>query len=94
MISDQHKTKAELIAELAQLRRLAVQTKKLRQNLKDLKADFKALETRCDEQTRTLRQECTLRDQTEAALRLAEVIIAQSPAVLFRRLAGKRPTLV
>jgi len=94
MIGDQRKTKAELIAELARLRRQSVQAKKLRQDLKDLKAEFKALETRCDAQTRTLRQECTLRDQTEEALRLAEVIIAQSPAVLFRRLAGKKPTLV
>jgi hypothetical protein len=31
---------------------------------------------------------------TEEALRLAEVIIAQSPVVLFRRKAGKKPTLV
>jgi sigma-B regulation protein RsbU (phosphoserine phosphatase) len=94
MTIDQRKTKSELIAELARVRRQAVQAKKLKQNLKDLKAEFGALETRCDEQTRTLRQECNLRDQTEEALRLAEVIIAQSPAVLFRRLAGERPTLV
>jgi sigma-B regulation protein RsbU (phosphoserine phosphatase) len=94
MAADQRKTKAELITELAKLRRKAVQTKKLKQNLKDLRADFGALQTRCDDQTRILRQECTLRDQTEEALRLAEVIIAQSPVVLFRRLAGKKPTLV
>ena len=68
--------------------------KKLNQNLKYLQADYRALEARCDEQTRTLRQECTLRDQTEEALRLAEVIIAQSPVVLFRRMAGKKPTPV
>ena len=94
MAADQRKTKSELIAELARVRRQAVQAKKLKQNMKDLKAEFGALETRCDEQTQALRQECSLRDQTEEALRLAEVIIAQSPAVLFRRLAGERPTLV
>jgi sigma-B regulation protein RsbU (phosphoserine phosphatase) len=88
------KTKSELTAELAKLRRQADRAKKLSQNLKDLRADYRDLEARCDEQARTLRQECTLRDQTEEALRLAEVIIAQSPAVLFRRLAGKKPTLV
>jgi sigma-B regulation protein RsbU (phosphoserine phosphatase) len=88
------KTKSELTAELAKLRRQTDRAKKLNQNLKNLRADYRALETRCDEQTRTLRQECTLRDQTEEALRLAEVIIAQSPAVLFRRRAGKKPTLV
>ena len=94
MATNLRKTKSDLIAELAQLRRQALQAKKLRQNVKDLKAGFKALETRCDAQTRTLSQECTLRDQTEEALRLAEMIIAQSPVVLFRRRAGKRPTLV
>jgi len=94
MAADQRKTKSELIAELAKIRRLADRAKKLNQNLKNLRSDYRALEARCDEQARTLRQECTLRDQTEEALRLAEVIIAQSPAVLFRRLAGKKPTLV
>lgn len=94
MNADQRKTKSELIAELAKLRRQADRAKKLNQNLKDLRVDYRALETRCDEQTQTLRQECTLRDQTEEALRLAEVIISQSPAVLFRRRAGKKPTLV
>jgi len=94
MATNLRKTKSDLIAELAQLRRQAVQGKKLRQNFKDLKAEFKALETRCDAQTRTLSLECTLRDQTEEALRLAEMIIAQSPVVLFRRLAGEKPTLV
>jgi sigma-B regulation protein RsbU (phosphoserine phosphatase) len=94
MAADQRKTKSELIAELVKIRRQADRAKKLNQNLKDLRSDYRALEARCDEQARTLRQECTLRDQTEEALRLAEVIIAQSPAVLFRRLAGKKPTLV
>jgi sigma-B regulation protein RsbU (phosphoserine phosphatase) len=94
MTPDRRKTKAELTAELSKLRRQAIQAKKLRQNLKDLKAGFKALERRCEAQTRTLRQECILRDQTEEALRLDEMIIAQSPVVLFRRRAGARPTLV
>jgi sigma-B regulation protein RsbU (phosphoserine phosphatase) len=94
MAPDQRKTKSELIADLAKLRRQADRAKKLNQNLKNLRADYRALETRCDEQTQTLRTECTLRDQTEEALHLAEVIIAQSPTVLFRRRAGKKPTLV
>lgn len=94
MAAAQRNTKSELIVELAKQRRQADRAKKLNQNLKDLQADYRALEARCDEQTRTLRQECTLRDQTEEALRLAEVIIAQSPVVLFRRMAGKKPTPV
>jgi sigma-B regulation protein RsbU (phosphoserine phosphatase) len=94
MATDQRKTKSELIADLARLRRQTAQAKKLRQNLKDLQTVFGELQARCEEQNRTLRQECTLRDQTEEALRLAEVIIAQSPVVLFRRRAGKKPTPV
>jgi phosphoserine phosphatase RsbU/P len=94
MTSDHRKTKAELLAELAKLRRQAAQVKKLRKNLKNCKSAFSALEARCDEQAQAMRRECTLRDQTEEALLLAEMIIAQSPAVLFRRRAGKKPTLV
>jgi sigma-B regulation protein RsbU (phosphoserine phosphatase) len=94
MTTDQRKTKSELIVELARLRRQAGQAKKLKQRLKGLQAECSGLQTRCDEQTRALRQECTLRDQTEEALRLAEVIIARSPVVLFRRLAGDQPTLL
>jgi len=94
MTTDQRKTKSELIAELNRLRRQAGQTKKFKQKLKGLQAECRGLQRRCDEQTRTLRQECTLRDQTEEALRLAEMIIARSPVVLFRRLAGDQPSLV
>jgi sigma-B regulation protein RsbU (phosphoserine phosphatase) len=94
MVTGQHKTKSELIAELAKLRRQTNRAKKLNQNLKNLQADYRALQARCEEQTQALRQECTLRDQTEEALHLAEVILAQSPVVLFRRRAGKRPTPV
>ena len=94
MTTDQGKTKSELIAELARVRRQADQAKKLKQQLKGLQAECGGLQRRCDEQTRALRQECTLRDQTEEALRLAEMIIARSPVVLFRRLAGDHPTLV
>ncbi len=94
MATDPRKTKSELIAELARLRRQANQAKKLKQNLKNLQTEYDALQARCDDQERTLRRECTLRDQTEEALRLDEMIIAQSPVVLFRRRAGKKPTLV
>jgi phosphoserine phosphatase RsbU/P len=94
MTTDLRKTKSELIAELSELRRQADRAKKLKQHLKDLQAEYDALLARCDDQERTLSQECSLRDQTEEALRLAEMIIAQSPVVLFRRRAGKRPALV
>jgi sigma-B regulation protein RsbU (phosphoserine phosphatase) len=94
MATDQRKTKSELIAELARLRRQAGRAKNLQQQLKALQAECSGLERRCDDQTRALRRECTLRDQTEEALRVAEMIIARSPVVLFRRLAGEQSTLV
>ena len=94
MSSDERKTKAELIEALARLRRQAGQAKKLRQQLKELRIDCSGLQARCDEQTRALTDECRLRDATEEALHLAEMIIAQSPVVLFRRKAGKKPTPV
>ncbi|HVO84226.1 MAG TPA: SpoIIE family protein phosphatase [Syntrophobacteria bacterium] len=83
-----------MIAELARLRRQAGRAKKLKQRLKDLQAECSGLQMRGDEQTRALRQECIVRDKTEEALRLAEMIIARSPVVLFRRLAGEQPNLV
>jgi len=55
--------------------------------LKDLRASF-------EERTRALERECLDRDQTEEALRMADVIIDNSPAILFRRLAGDEPRLV
>ena len=39
-------------------------------------------------------EECNCRDNTDEALRMAEVIVDRSPAVLFRRKADDRPTLV
>jgi len=50
------------------------------EELKDLKARF-------EERTLALERECLDRDQTEEALRMAEVIIDNSPAILFRRVA-------
>jgi sigma-B regulation protein RsbU (phosphoserine phosphatase) len=52
----------------------------LLKELKDLKARF-------EERTLALEQECLDRDQTEEALRMANVIIDNSPAILFRRVA-------
>ena len=94
MSSDSRKTRSELIAEMTRLRRRAAQAQKLRQDVKGLKSALDELRTQSAAQARALTVECGLRDQTEEALRLAEVIIAQSPAVLFRRRAGKKIDLV
>jgi len=60
----------------------------------ELIAELSELRGRCDRRTRALEKECLDRDQAEEALRMAEVIIDNSPAILFRRLAGDKPQLV
>jgi len=94
MSVEPRKTKAGLIEELSRLRRQADRARTLRRQLKALRAECSELQAQCTEQNRTLAVECRLRDQTDEALRLAEMIIAHSPVVLFRRRAGKKPTLV
>ena len=45
------------------------------------------------EHTNSFEKECKLHDRAEEELRLAQVIIDNSPVVLFRRLAGEpRPS--
>jgi sigma-B regulation protein RsbU (phosphoserine phosphatase) len=53
----------------------------------DLKRRYEALTQRFD-------SECLQRDQTAVELSMAQVIIDESPAILFRRLAGDDPKLV
>lgn len=60
----------------------------------ELIKELKDLRARFEERTRALERECLDRDQTEETLRMAEVIIDNSPAILFRRIAGDKPRLV
>ncbi|MEJ2285920.1 MAG: SpoIIE family protein phosphatase [Desulfobacterales bacterium] len=60
----------------------------------ELVEELKELRDRFEARTRALEKECLDRDQTEEALRMAEVIIDNSPAILFRRIAGDTPRLV
>ncbi len=94
MKSDQKKTKDVLIEELKALREQAARCEALQSHLADVEKNYKDLQARFDERTRELEKECLDRDQTEEALRMAEVIIDYSPAILFRRSAGEDPRLV
>lgn len=94
MTADIRKTKAELVAELARLRRRTAQAARLRERLAACRARCRELAARCRDQADRHARECTLRDEALEALRLAEIIIDRSPAVLFRRLAGDDPRLV
>ena len=55
--------------------------------LNDLRKQF-------NEHTNSFEKECRLHDRAEEELRLAQVIIDNSPVILFRRVAGDDPRLV
>ncbi|MEE9496291.1 MAG: hypothetical protein V3V39_07160, partial [Desulfobacterales bacterium] len=60
----------------------------------ELIRELKALKSQINERAASLEQECLERGRTEEELRLAQVIIDNSPVVLFRRVAGDKPKLV
>jgi sigma-B regulation protein RsbU (phosphoserine phosphatase) len=60
----------------------------------ELIRELRSLRKQLDERTRSFEKECVVRCQTEEALDLAQVIIDNSPVVLFRRVAGDEPRLV
>ncbi len=93
MRSDLEKSKDELIQELKALRQQAAGAAALQNHLADVEKSYKDLQAGFAERTRALERECLDRDQTEEALRMAEVIIDNSPAILFRRSAGSDPRL-
>ncbi len=56
--------------------------------------DIKTLKKKLEEHTTSFERECQIRGRTEEELQLAQVIIDNSPVVLFRRVAGDDPRLV
>jgi sigma-B regulation protein RsbU (phosphoserine phosphatase) len=60
----------------------------------ELIQELKALKKKFEERSTSFEKECIERGRTEEALRLAQVIIDNSPVVLFRRVAGDQPRLV
>jgi sigma-B regulation protein RsbU (phosphoserine phosphatase) len=93
MKSDQEKTKDELIEELRVLRQHAAKAEALQNHLAEVEKSCHDLQARLEVRSQALEKECLIRDQTAEALRMAEVIIENSPAILFRRAAGEDPRL-
>ncbi len=60
----------------------------------ELIREIKALKREFKEHTTSFEKECNIRGKTEEALRMAQVIIDNSPVILFRRVAGDDPKLV
>jgi sigma-B regulation protein RsbU (phosphoserine phosphatase) len=94
MKSDSDKSRDELMQELSYLRRKAAEADELRHRLEDVQKTCDELEKSYQARTDDFNRECTERDQTAEALRMAEVIVDQSPVILFRRLAGDEPRLI
>ena len=94
MESYRNKSKADLIKELKLAGRQAAEVTELRNRLKNTEKHYNDLKKRFEEREKTLSRECFERDQTQKALQMAQVIIDNSPVILFRRLAGgKTPRL-
>ena len=66
----------------------------LTRHLNTMEQAFHEMKNHFEKKATELNQECIERDQAEEALRMAEVIVENSPAILFRRLAGDDPRLV
>ena len=93
MKSDLEKSKDELLKELSYLRRKAAEADELRRRLTAAQNSCDELKKSYETRNEQFKAECTVRDKTAEALRLAEVIVDRSPVILFRRVAGDQPRL-
>jgi len=94
MTSYKEKSKDQLIKKLNSLEKYAAEAKQLQNRLDSLEKQYNDLKRQYDAQTQKFEKECSMRDQTQEALSMAQVIVDKSPAILFRRLAGENPRLV
>jgi sigma-B regulation protein RsbU (phosphoserine phosphatase) len=93
MKSDIDKSKEELVQELSYLKRRAAEADELRRRLEDVQKTCDELKNSYDARTAEYNIKCVEREQTEKALRMAQVIVDRSPVILFRRLAGDKRQL-
>jgi sigma-B regulation protein RsbU (phosphoserine phosphatase) len=93
MKTDLDKSRDELLQEIDFLRQKAAEADVLRQRLEDITKTCDEFKLNYEARTEEFNKECRRRDQTEKALRMAEMIVDRSPVILFRRLAGEHPRL-
>jgi sigma-B regulation protein RsbU (phosphoserine phosphatase) len=94
MTIDRKQSENDFMDAYHRARELAGRDIELTRHLNTMEQAFQALKNHFEEKVSELNRECIERDQTEEALRMAEVIVENSPAILFRRLAGDDPRLV
>lgn len=87
---DRHKSRQALTDELRTLRQ---KTARVKRRLAKQARQHQLLRRQLDEHCREVEAECAEKNKTVEALQLAELIIDNSPAILFRRLAAEDPKL-
>ena len=87
---DTYKSRQALTDELRTLRQ---ETARVKRRLVEMARQHRLLRRQLDEHRREVEAECAEKNKTVEALQLAELIIDNSPAVLFRRLAAEDPKL-
>jgi sigma-B regulation protein RsbU (phosphoserine phosphatase) len=90
MVVDTYKSRQTLTDELRTLRQ---ETARVKRRLVKKARQHQLLRRQLDEHYREVEAECAEKNKTVEALQLAELIIDNSPAILFRRLAAEDPKL-
>ena len=93
MREDVNKTEKELIEELKQLRKTADKAEEIRSQLETANSKYKELERDFNARNNEFARECEKAGNIEKALRMSQLIVDQSPVILFRRAADEPPRL-
>jgi sigma-B regulation protein RsbU (phosphoserine phosphatase) len=94
MKPDLNKSKIELAQELQALRIRSAEADSLKERLEEVNKSYREMRNRFEELSQRHEYECNEKVHTQETLSMAQVIINNSPAILFRRIAGSEPRLV
>jgi len=90
---DLQKTKKELIEALQALRIGSAEKDFFQKRLGDMEKSYHEMQSRFEELSLTHEKECQEKDRTQETLSMAQVIIDNSPAILFDELPVLNPVL-
>jgi sigma-B regulation protein RsbU (phosphoserine phosphatase) len=88
-----NKSKNELIEELTKWRKAAADAEEIRSQLETADRKYKELEKDFNARNDEFAREREKAGNIEKALRMSQLIVDQSPVILFRRVAGEPPKL-
>jgi sigma-B regulation protein RsbU (phosphoserine phosphatase) len=75
------------------LRKLQEKNAQIQRRLDEMTQQNQLLHSRLDDKNRQFKSECAQRNQATKAMQLAELIIDNSPVIVFRRIASEDPKL-